>query len=156
MKKIKKRSDCPISFSLDFVGDKWTLLIIRDIVLNEKNTFGDFLQSAEGIASNILTDRLKMLEAEDILLKYPVPGKPRIAYCLTEKGVGLIPIVIELGIWGTARTNSEVKKELSAAIKKDKLSVIKKLSERHLDIFQLRKKALEDNGRKQTVSTSKL
>jgi DNA-binding HxlR family transcriptional regulator len=145
MKQITKRSECPISFSLDYLGDKWTLLIVRDILLNDKNTFGDFLQSGEGVATNILADRLKMLEAENFIMKYAVPGKARIGYCLTAKGVGLIPIILELAIWGAGQIKSTVKKELTAAIKKDKSAVIRKLAEKHLDIFNLRKKAFESN-----------
>ena len=139
MKQIKKRSECPISFSLDFFGDKWTLLIVRDIVINGKNTFGEFLQSPEGVATNILTDRLKMLETEGFIMKYPVPGKARIAYCLTEKGVSLIPIVIEMAIWGREHNHTEIKKELTAAIAKDKVGLISGLAAKHIKIYRSRK-----------------
>ncbi len=81
MKEVKTRSECPISFCLDFFGDKWSLLIIRDMILNDKTIFGDFLNSDESIATNILTERLKMLEAEGFVIKYPVPGKARAGYC---------------------------------------------------------------------------
>lgn len=139
MKEIKKRSECPVSFSLDFFGDKWTLLIIRDIVLNDKNTFGDFLQSAEGIATNILTNRLKMLEEEGFIMKYPVAGKARTGYCLTEKGVTIIPIMIEMALWGASRNNSNLKKELTVALQKDKAGVIKQLTTKHIQIYRQHK-----------------
>lgn len=139
MKEIKKRSECPISFSLDFLGDKWTLLIIRDIVLNDKHTFGDFLQSAEGIATNILTNRLKMLEEEGFIIKYPVAGKARTGYCLTEKGITIIPIVIEMAIWGVAQHSNNLKKELTVALRKDKASVIKQLTLKQLQIYRSHK-----------------
>jgi len=139
MKEIKKRSECPVSFSLDFFGDKWTLLIIRDIVLHGKHTFGDFLQSAEGIATNILTDRLKMLEEQGLLMKYPVAGKARVGYCLTEKGVTIIPIVIEMALWGVSQNNSDLKKELTAALRKDKAGVIRQLTSQHIQLYRLHK-----------------
>jgi DNA-binding HxlR family transcriptional regulator len=139
MKKINKRSACPISFSLDYLGDKWTLLIIRDLALNNKNTFGEFLQSAEGIATNVLTDRLKMLEAEGFVMKYPVHSKARIAYCLTDKGISLIPIVIEMALWGVSQNNIEIKKELTAALKKNKEDVLKNLASKHMEIYESRK-----------------
>jgi len=139
MKEIKKRSECPISFSLDFFGDKWTLLIIRDIVLNGKHTFGDFLQSAEGIATNILTNRLKMLDEEGFIMKYPVAGKARIGYCLTEKGVTIIPVVIEMALWGASQNTSDLKKELTTALRKDKTGVIKQLSREHMQFYSLHK-----------------
>jgi len=139
IRKIKKRSACPISFSLDFLGDKWTLLIVRDILLNNKNTFGEFIQSAEGIATNVLTDRLKMLESEGFIMKYPVPGKARVAYCLTERGVRLIPIIMEMAIWGVSENNTEIKKELTAALKTDKAGVLSALANKHLEIYEQRK-----------------
>lgn len=127
MKEIKTRSECPISFCLDLFGDKWALLIVRDMVLNDKTTFKDFLTSEESIATNILTDRLKMLEAEGFILKYPVPGKARTGYCLTEKGISLIPIIIEMAMWGAQQTKNGYRKEFGDEVRKDKAGVIKKL-----------------------------
>lgn len=142
MKEIKKRSECPISFSLDFFGDKWVLLIIRDMMLYDKNTFGDFLGSTENIATNILTDRLKMLENEGFIMKYPVPGKARIGYCLTERGVTLIPIIVELSQWGASQNeqnNSENRREFATALKKNKPGLIRKLTDKHLEIYASKK-----------------
>lgn len=102
MKQNKQlRSDCPISFSLDMFGDKWSLLIIRDMVFADKKTFNDFLLSDEGIARNILAARLKLLAERDILRKDPHPtdGRKDI-YTLTNKGRDLIPILHYLAIWG--------------------------------------------------------
>ena len=99
--KKKKRSLCPICQSLDVFGDKWSLLIIRDIVLFNKNTYGDFSKMEEGIATNILADRLVTLEKEEILKKEVFVGsKSKFTYKLTEKGIDLIPIALELLIWG--------------------------------------------------------
>ncbi|WCT10698.1 winged helix-turn-helix transcriptional regulator [Mucilaginibacter jinjuensis] len=130
MKEIKHRSDCPISYGLDFFGDKWTLLIVRDIVIYNKNTFGDFLNADEKMATNILSDRLKTLEAEGFLLKYAVPGKGKVAYCLTEKGITLVPIIVELSAWGSAHNenNDSTKREAFAkALKKSKTGLISQL-----------------------------
>ena len=101
MRKIKKRSDCPISYTLDILGDKWTLLILRDMALNEKHFYKDFLQAGEGVATNVLSDRLKMLESYGIIKGKPYEKmKTMKYYSLTEKGAQLIPVLIELWIWG--------------------------------------------------------
>ena len=94
------KSLCPINQALELFGDKWTLLIIRDIIFNSKNSYREFLQSDEKIASNILADRLSMLEKENILVRKSDPGhKQKIIYNLTEKGIDLLPILIEIGNW---------------------------------------------------------
>ncbi|MFS0724936.1 winged helix-turn-helix transcriptional regulator [Paenibacillus sp. 1P07SE] len=98
-----RRSDCPISFSLDLLGDSWSLLIIRDIVFAGKHTFGEFIASDEGIARNILTNRLLRLEHIGVLSKQPHPlDKRKDLYQLTETGLDLIPILLELSAWGAA------------------------------------------------------
>lgn len=126
--KTQKRSECPISYCLDFFGDKWSLLIIRDMIINDKSTFGEFLNSDEHIATNILTDRLKKLESNGFIYKYPLEGKSRAGYCVTEKGIGLVPVIIEMSLWGSAQLKNGYPKEFSAQVKKDKESVIKKLT----------------------------
>ena len=101
MRKIAKRSDCPISYSLDLLGDKWTFLILRDIALADKHFYKDFLEAGEGVATNVLSDRLKMLESYGIIKsrKYE-RNKTMKHYSLTEKGGELIPVLIELWTWG--------------------------------------------------------
>lgn len=95
-----RRSDCPISFALDLFGDRWTLLVIRDLAFKGKNSFGDFLASEEGIARNILADRLARLEAEGFIEKRPNPDDLRRSiYTLTERGLGLIPVLVEMILW---------------------------------------------------------
>ena len=95
-----RRSDCPISFALDLFGDRWTLLVIRDLAFKGKNSFGDFLASEEGIARNILADRLARLEAEGFIEKQPNPDDLRRSiYTLTERGLGLIPVLVEMILW---------------------------------------------------------
>jgi DNA-binding HxlR family transcriptional regulator len=96
-----RRSKCPIAFALDIVGDRWTLLVIRDLVFARKRHFRDFLASSEKIASNILASRLKMLEARGIVVRRPDPESARQGiYELTEKGADLIPVLLELVRWG--------------------------------------------------------
>ena len=96
----KLRSDCPVNFGLEAFGDKWSLLIVRDIVFWGKKTYGDFLRSDEGIATNILASRLAQLEKEGILTKTPFAGdKRKDTYSLTEKGMELIPLLVEIVAW---------------------------------------------------------
>ncbi|MBK8279111.1 MAG: helix-turn-helix transcriptional regulator [Saprospiraceae bacterium] len=100
METGKKRSDCPLSQSLDVFGDKWSLLIIRDLMFGNKCTYNDFLKSAEGIATNILATRLKGLEENGIIEKSAHPdSKAKILYKLTAKGIDLLPIIMEVYIW---------------------------------------------------------
>lgn len=104
MKQIKSRSNCPINFSLEVVGDAWSLLIIRDIAYFGRKTFNEFLASDEGIARNILADRLVQLQAKGLLTKKPHPGdKRKEIYELTENGLDLIPILLEMAEWGAQR-----------------------------------------------------
>ena len=101
-KSRKSRSDCPMNFALETFGDSWSLLIVRDIVFWGKRTFGEFLRSKEGIATNILSARLQRLETEGILIKSPDPADKRSdLYSLTQKGLDLIPIMLELGAWSS-------------------------------------------------------
>ena len=100
-KKQQRRSDCPINFSLETFGDNWSLLIIRDIVYFGKKTYGEFLDSDEGIATNILADRLVHLEERGILVKKRhATDKRKEVYDLTEKGLDLIPILLDMAAWG--------------------------------------------------------
>ena len=101
MKISGKRSDCPISSSLDIFGDKWSLLIVRDLMLHKTCTYGDFTKSEEKIATNILANRLQILEDSGIIIKLPYPdNKVKGLYQLSKKGVDLIPALIEIALWG--------------------------------------------------------
>jgi DNA-binding HxlR family transcriptional regulator len=100
-KKQGRRSDCPINFALETFGDRWSLLIIRDIVYFGKKSYGEFLASGEGMATNILASRLVHLEEQGILVKKPdETDKRKELYFLTEKGLDLIPILLEMAGWG--------------------------------------------------------
>ena len=99
----KTRSGCPVSLGLDIFGDKWTLLVIRDLMFSGKRRFREMLDSDEHISSNILADRLKMLVAEGILTKGEDPGhKQKVIYSLTEKGIALLPILMQISHWSYA------------------------------------------------------
>ena len=96
-----RRSPCPVSCALDILGDKWTLLVVRDLIFRRKRYFGDFQNSPEKIATNILSDRLKKLEADGMVLRQPDPDHGcRIIYAGTEKCLDLVPTIMELIRWG--------------------------------------------------------
>lgn len=97
----KRRSGCPVSISLEIFGDRWSLLIVRDLMIRGFRTFKEFQQSGEGIATNILADRLKKLETAGIIRAQPeLNDGRRMNYRLTEKGIELAPVMLELLIWG--------------------------------------------------------
>lgn len=129
-KKAKKRSDCPVSCSLDIWGDKWTLLIIRDLMLAKQCTYGDFLKSPEGIATNILASRLQVLEENKIIEKLDHPdSKAKVLYRLTRKGIDLLPLMIEINLWAEKYlTIPEDRKAMLKEVKKDKAGFIKTMT----------------------------
>ncbi len=110
--KDDHRSNCPINLSLEVFGDRWSLLIIRDMIFGGKRHFRELLRSQEGISSNILADRLKMLVDEGMLTKTDDPThKQKAIYSLTEMTIALVPIMAHLGAWG--RSYLPVSEELS-------------------------------------------
>jgi DNA-binding HxlR family transcriptional regulator len=128
MTRSNKRSDCPISCSLDEWGDKWSLLIIRDLMFAKQCTYGDFLKSGEGIATNILASRLLALEENKIIEKLAHPdSKAKVLYRLTEKGIDLVPIIIEMNIWAEKYFSNipADRKALIKEMKKDKAGFTK-------------------------------
>lgn len=107
------RSGCPINLGLEVFGDKWTLLIIRDIMFAGKRHFREFLASDEGISSNILSDRLAMLVAAGILTRADDPNhRLKAIYSLTEKGIELLPIIAQISRW--SRSHMPVDPALAA------------------------------------------
>lgn len=99
--KSKRRSGCPVSVSLDLLGDRWSLLIVRDMMVRGYRTFKEFQTSGEGIATNILADRLRRLRTAGIVVEQADPADGRkVNYRLTEKGIDLAPVLLELLIWG--------------------------------------------------------
>jgi DNA-binding HxlR family transcriptional regulator len=122
-KKEELRSHCPINFALEIFGDRWSLLIIRDMVFRGKRTYGEFLASEEGFATNILAGRLERLMGSGILVRKPDPGDGRKdVYSLTEKGLDLIPMLFEMTAWSAKHdSRSEAKRipRLIERIRKD-------------------------------------
>ncbi len=94
-----RRSSCPVSISLDIFGDRWSLLIVRDLMVRGYRTFSEMEHDGDGIATNILADRLRKLEAAGILGTEPASDGRSSVYRLTEKGVALAPVMLELLIW---------------------------------------------------------
>lgn len=98
---MKRRSTCPVACALDLAGDKWTLLVVRDLLRGRK-TYGELAASPEGIPTNILADRLRRMETGGLITASPYQQRPaRYAYALTEKGRDLGDVMRALGRWGT-------------------------------------------------------
>ena len=128
MKKSKK-SDCPINFALETFGDTWSLLIIRDLMFFGKKYYGDFLKSEERIATNILADRLSRLEQVGIIRKTKnVKDKRKDVYQLTEKGIDLLSMLIEIIVW-SAKYDSKTAapKDFVAQAKNNREKLIKQI-----------------------------
>jgi len=98
---VKKfRSSCLIASCLDLIGDKWSLLIIRDMLMFHKKTFKELVASEEGVATNLLSARLKLLESLEVITKRKLPeNKKENIYLLTEKGIDLAPLILEIVVW---------------------------------------------------------
>jgi len=126
----KKRSDCPVSNSLDIWGDKWSLLIIRDLMFAKECTYGDFLKSDEGIATNILASRLQALEENKLIEKLEHPdSKAKVLYRLTKKGIDLLPVMIEINLWAEKYFPIPAdRKAMLKEVKKDKAAFIKSMT----------------------------
>ena len=122
----KKRSDCPVSSSLDIWGDKWSLLIIRDLMFAKECTYGDFLKAPEHIATNILASRLHTLEENKLIEKLEHPfSKSKVLYRLTRKGIDLLPIMIEINLWAEKYFPIPAdRKAMLKEVKKDKAGFI--------------------------------
>jgi DNA-binding HxlR family transcriptional regulator len=130
-KKISFRSDCPICTTLDILGDKWSLLIVRDLAFKGKNTYGEFLNAGEGIATNVLADKLAQLECGGIISKETHPtSKAKILYRLTSKGIDLVPALVEIILWSEKYHDvHEQAIAFARQAKKDKAGVIKELTD---------------------------
>jgi len=104
---LKRRSRCPLNASVEMLGDRWSFLIIRDMMLRGSRSYKEFLQCFEGIATNILADRLRRLEAYGILSVLPDPADGRKwIYLLTPKGIALAPVLTEMVLWAAAHENT--------------------------------------------------
>jgi DNA-binding HxlR family transcriptional regulator len=125
----ERRSGCPLNASVEMLGDRWSLLIIRDMMLRGWQSYKEFLQSYEGIATNILADRLRRLEAYGIIRTEPDPTDGRkLIYVLTAKGIDLAPVLTEMVLWAARHEQTE-NEALVREMKKGKakfLAVIKR------------------------------
>jgi DNA-binding HxlR family transcriptional regulator len=103
----KRRSECPLNASVEMLGDRWSLLIIRDMMLRGASTYKTFLECYEGIATNILADRLRKLTDNGIITAEPDPRDGRkLIYSLTRKGIDLAPVLTEMVLWAEAHENT--------------------------------------------------
>ena len=104
----KRRSGCPLNASVEMLGDRWSLLILRDMMLRGFRSYKEFLESYEGIATNILADRLRRLEAYGIIATQPDPSDGRrLIYSLTPKGIDLAPVLTEMVLWAARHEETE-------------------------------------------------
>lgn len=127
------RSSCPISFALELVGDKWTLVVLRDLILARKRYFQELLDSPEGIASNILAARLKQLEATGMIKREADPEHGRrVVYSPTSMALDLLPVLVELMRWGMAHNpKTAAPAEIVRRLKQDRDGFIAEVRARH-------------------------
>jgi DNA-binding HxlR family transcriptional regulator len=118
---IKRRSDCPLNISLEIFGDRWTLLIVRDLMLKGRSRFGELLEGGEGIASNILTDRLGRLEAHGLVERRRDPADARrLTYRLTQRGIDLAPVLFEMILWAAQHEETAAPPDEVEAMERDR------------------------------------
>jgi DNA-binding HxlR family transcriptional regulator len=127
----KRRSGCPVSISLEMLGDRWSLLVIRDLMVRGLRTFREFQASGEGIATNILADRLRKLEATGIITaEEEKTDRRRVNYRLTEKGIDLAPVLLDLLIWGARYEATKVPCALMEKLEKNREDVLAEVRRR--------------------------
>ena len=121
----RRRSACPINLSLERFGDRWSLLIVRDLMVRGYRTFKHFQQSGEGIATNILAERLRRLEEGGIIIveREETDGR-RLNYRLTEKGIDLAPVLLDLLIWGARHEKADVSCSVILRMEKNREEVL--------------------------------
>ncbi|MCB0538419.1 MAG: helix-turn-helix transcriptional regulator [Lewinellaceae bacterium] len=134
--KHKFRCNCPFTSALDILGDKWTLVIIKQMLVEDMETFKDFVESDEAIATNILSTRLKLLEELGIVMKTKRPdNKKTNLYLLTEKGLALTPILVELATWSDSYLRDVhptiVNGEAMEFLRKDKMAFASALEKKY-------------------------
>lgn len=129
--RSKHRSGCPVSISLDVLGDRWSLLIVRDLMVRGFRTFKEFQDSGEGIASNILADRLQKLQAAGITTaEVEAADGRKVNYRLTKKGIDLAPVVLELLIWGARYEDTEAPCALISKLEKHRKELLAEVRRR--------------------------
>jgi len=128
--KFTRRSGCPVSISLEILGDRWSLLIVRDLMVRAYRTFKEFQQSGEGIATNILADRLRKLEAAGIITAEKDADRRRVSYRLSEKGIDLAPVLLELLIWAARHEETGAPCDLIEGMAKNRDAVLAEVRRR--------------------------
>lgn len=129
-----RRSGCPVSVSLERFGDRWSLLLIRDMMVRGYTTFKQFQDSGEGIASNILADRLERLQAAKIVETEPDnTDRRRVIYRLTEKGIALAPVMLELLLWAAKWEQTGAPCEVMAQMGANREAVLNEVRRRWSD-----------------------
>ena len=119
------RCNCPVTTALDIVGDKWTLVVIKLMLIEHKKTFKEFSESTESIAPSILSNRLKSLEKMGFIVKQKLPDNQKSNhYFLTEKGLSLIPVIIELALWSHHNVKAVDYQDIATVTDKNELSLV--------------------------------
>lgn len=128
-----RRSDCPVNVCLEIFGDRWSLLIVRDLLFKSQHEFKDYLGAKEGIATNVLSDRLRRLEENGIVTRTPHSSDGRrVDYRLTEKGLDLLPALIEMTLWATKHETTSAPADLMERLRTDREGLCAELREIHL------------------------
>lgn len=130
----RRRSNCPISIALELVGDAWSLLVVRDLMFKGLETYQQFLAAGEGIASNVLADRLRRLERAGIVSKNrdPADGR-RFTYRLTRKGIDLAPVLVELVLWSADHESTDAPEPTLRAMRDDREAFLAEIRRRWED-----------------------
>jgi DNA-binding HxlR family transcriptional regulator len=132
--KSEHRSGCPVSISLELFGDRWSLLIVRDLMVRGFRTFKEFQSSGEGIATNILSDRLqKLMTAGIIIAEAEEADGRKVNYRLTEKGIDLAPVLLELLIWGARHEETGAPCGVIAEMAKNREALLSEVRRRWRD-----------------------
>ena len=152
------RSGCPVNVSLERFGDRWSLLLIRDMMVRGYRTFKEFQESGEGIATNILADRLQRLQEAGIIATEPdeADGR-RVIYRLTDKGIDLAPVMLELLIWAARWEETAAPCDVMTRMEENRAAVLEEVQRRwrerdpepFLPPFRRKKDAAEQSGRKE-------
>ena len=132
------RCDCPITSALDVLGDRWMLVIVKQMLIEDAMTFKDFVESTEAIATNILTSKLRVLEEHGIVRKMKLPNNRKTSlYVLTESGLSLTPIIVELALWSDRYLRelnpTIVDNDAIELLKSDKQAFARKLQQDYMD-----------------------
>jgi len=135
---VSFRCDCPITSALDVLGDRWMLVIVKQMLIEDAMTFKDFVESKEAIATNILTSKLKVLEEHGIIRKMKLPNNRKTSlYVLTESGLSLTPVIVELALWSDRHlrelNTAIVDDEATAFLRRDKQAFTHELRHAYVD-----------------------